>query len=132
MNLWRCFHAQIHPPTTEFKPHSVVICWNHCNNIFLFSPQLSALFLLGFLDHNQDKVVTLDEHFDYMGHTCLAFEMLDINLFQFMKRRQWAPLPCREIRPIAKQVGDRHFNTVISCSACLPIDWQSLHPSQLH
>ncbi|XP_071331170.1 homeodomain-interacting protein kinase 1-like isoform X2 [Trachinotus anak] len=39
-----------------------------------------------------------------MGQTCLAFEMLDKNLYDLLQERDWKPLSLNEIRPIAKQL----------------------------
>ncbi|XP_055009181.1 homeodomain-interacting protein kinase 2-like [Boleophthalmus pectinirostris] len=44
------------------------------------------------------------ERFEVMGLHCLAFEMLEVDLFSFMSNRDWVPLQLNEIRPIAHQL----------------------------
>lgn len=48
------------------------------------------------------------ECFQHKGHTCLVFEMLEQNLYDFLKHSKFSPLPLRHIRPILQQVG-RYF-----------------------
>lgn len=45
------------------------------------------------------------ECFQHKGHTCLVFEMLEQNLYDFLKHSKFSPLPLRHIRPILQQVG---------------------------
>lgn len=47
------------------------------------------------------------ECFQHKGHTCLVFEMLEQNLYDFLKQSKFSPLPLRHIRPILQQVGTR-------------------------
>uniref|UniRef100_A0A3B4TG50 Protein kinase domain-containing protein n=1 Tax=Seriola dumerili TaxID=41447 RepID=A0A3B4TG50_SERDU len=44
------------------------------------------------------------EHFEYKGHVCLAFEMLDINIYDFIRSRDFQPLHLSEIRVITQQM----------------------------
>lgn len=44
------------------------------------------------------------ECFQHKGHTCLVFEMLEQNLYDFLKHSKFSPLPLRHIRPILQQV----------------------------
>lgn len=44
------------------------------------------------------------EHFQHRNHTCLVFEMLEQNLFDFMRQDGFKPLPLMYIRPIIQQV----------------------------
>lgn len=46
------------------------------------------------------------ECFQHKGHTCLVFEMLEQNLYDFLKHSKFSPLPLRHIRPILQQVGE--------------------------
>uniref|UniRef100_A0A672JK57 Protein kinase domain-containing protein n=1 Tax=Salarias fasciatus TaxID=181472 RepID=A0A672JK57_SALFA len=66
--------------------------------------ELGVLMALTLLDSEVDSVIKYHEHFHHMGHTCMVFEMLDMNLTEFMESRHWAPLKCHEIRAIAKQL----------------------------
>ncbi|XP_045932478.1 homeodomain-interacting protein kinase 1 isoform X4 [Micropterus dolomieu] len=45
------------------------------------------------------------ECFQHKGHTCLVFEMLEQNLYDFLKHSKFSPLPLRHIRPILQQVA---------------------------
>ncbi|MED6241047.1 hypothetical protein ATANTOWER_020103 [Ataeniobius toweri] len=53
-------------------------------------------------EHN---VVRALECFQHRSHTCLAFEMLEQNLYDFLKQNKFSPLPLKIIRPILQQVA---------------------------
>ncbi|CAD5221648.1 unnamed protein product [Bursaphelenchus xylophilus] len=44
------------------------------------------------------------ECFSHKSHTCLVFEMLEQNLYDFLKQNKFTPLPMYHIRPILQQV----------------------------
>lgn len=44
------------------------------------------------------------ECFNHKNHTCLVFEMLEQNLYDFLKQNKFSPLPLKFIRPILQQV----------------------------
>ena len=44
------------------------------------------------------------ECFQHKNHTCLVFEMLQLNLYDFLKQSKFQPMPLKHIRPILKQV----------------------------
>ncbi|KAK2715513.1 hypothetical protein QYM36_010199 [Artemia franciscana] len=44
------------------------------------------------------------ECFQHRNHTCLVFEMLEQNLYDFLKQNKFQPLPLKYIRPIMQQV----------------------------
>lgn len=44
------------------------------------------------------------ECFQHKNHTCLVFEMLEQNLYDFLKQNKFQPLPLKFIRPITQQV----------------------------
>lgn len=44
------------------------------------------------------------ECFTHKNHTCLVFEMLEQNLYDFLKKSNFTPLPIKFIRPILHQV----------------------------
>lgn len=44
------------------------------------------------------------ECFTHKSHTCLVFEMLEQNLYDFLKLNKFKPLPLKYIRPITQQV----------------------------
>ena len=45
------------------------------------------------------------ECFQHKSHTCLVFEMLEQNLYDFLKQNKFSPLPLRHIRPVLQQVA---------------------------
>ncbi|XP_043944111.1 homeodomain-interacting protein kinase 2 [Protopterus annectens] len=45
------------------------------------------------------------ECFQHKNHTCLVFEMLEQNLYDFLKQNKFSPLPLKHIRPILQQVA---------------------------
>ncbi|CAH2307336.1 Homeodomain-interacting kinase 2 [Pelobates cultripes] len=52
------------------------------------------------------NVVKYYEYFQHNDNICLVFEMLEISLYDFMKKRNNRPLPVKHIRPIVQQVGN--------------------------
>uniref|UniRef100_A0A096LYN0 Protein kinase domain-containing protein n=1 Tax=Poecilia formosa TaxID=48698 RepID=A0A096LYN0_POEFO len=50
------------------------------------------------------NIVKFLEHFEHNNHFCLAFEMLDINLYEFIRCRYFFPLDVNEIRVLAQQL----------------------------
>jgi homeodomain interacting protein kinase len=44
------------------------------------------------------------ECFQHKNHTCLVFEMLEQNLYDFLKQNKFQPLPLKYIRPVTQQV----------------------------
>ncbi|TRY83393.1 hypothetical protein DNTS_020273 [Danionella cerebrum] len=53
-------------------------------------------------EHN---LVRAFECFQHRSHTCLVFEMLEQNLYDFLKQNKFSPLPLKVIRPILQQVA---------------------------
>ncbi|XP_075458604.1 homeodomain-interacting protein kinase 2-like isoform X3 [Ascaphus truei] len=45
------------------------------------------------------------ECFQHKNHTCLVFEMLEQNLYDYLKQNKFSPLPLKYIRPVLQQVG---------------------------
>lgn len=70
----------------------------------LLSSQVYMLQLIGLLNPDRNNFVRFFEEFQYMGRTCLVFEILEKNLNDLIKERNNQPLSLREIRPVAKQV----------------------------
>ncbi|GAB6023898.1 hypothetical protein CHUAL_008633 [Chamberlinius hualienensis] len=48
--------------------------------------------------------VKMLDWFDYHGHMCLAFEMLGLSVFDFMKENNYQPYPLDQVRHIAYQL----------------------------
>lgn len=53
-------------------------------------------------EHN---LVRAFECFQHRNHTCLVFEMLEQNLYDFLKQNKFSPLPLKIIRPMLQQVA---------------------------
>lgn len=62
------------------------------------------LELISKLNPAENNLVKFFEQFEYMGQTCLVFEMLDNDLYDLLEERQCNPVHLKEIRPIAQQV----------------------------
>lgn len=63
---------------------------------------------------DEHNVVRALECFQHRSHTCLVFEMLEQNLYDFLKQNKFSPLPLKIIRPILQQVWKlvcRHLDT---------------------
>ncbi|XP_013787996.1 homeodomain-interacting protein kinase 2-like, partial [Limulus polyphemus] len=56
------------------------------------------------LDTYQFNFIRAYECFTHKNHTCLVFEMLEQNLYDFLKQNKFSPLPLKYIRPILQQV----------------------------
>lgn len=56
------------------------------------------------LDVNKNNLVRFIEDFIYQGYFCLVFEMLDMSLHDFMKKRFPMPLCVSEVRVITQQM----------------------------
>lgn len=66
--------------------------------------EVSMLKEISILSPVHSHFVQFYEMFEYMGLYCLAFEMLDVDLYAFMENRGNIPLFLSEIRPIAQQL----------------------------
>uniref|UniRef100_A0A8C6LD27 non-specific serine/threonine protein kinase n=1 Tax=Nothobranchius furzeri TaxID=105023 RepID=A0A8C6LD27_NOTFU len=54
---------------------------------------------------DEHNLVRAFECFQHRSHTCLVFEMLEQNLYDFLKQSKFSPLPLKVIRPILQQVA---------------------------
>ncbi|XP_064168472.1 homeodomain-interacting protein kinase 3-like isoform X1 [Anguilla rostrata] len=54
---------------------------------------------------DENNLVRALECFQHKSHTCLVFEMLEQNLYDFLKQNKFSPLPLRVIRPVLQQVA---------------------------
>lgn len=96
----------------------VVKCWNKRTNeivaikILKNHPsyarqgqiEVSILSRLGQENADEFNLVRAYEVFQHKNHTCLVFEMLEQNLYDFLKQNKFSPLPLKCIRPIVQQV----------------------------
>lgn len=66
--------------------------------------EVNMLKKLRQLDQDKNNLVRFTEHFEHRGFVCLAFEVLDLSLFDFMANRGFKPLNLSEIRAITQQM----------------------------
>ena len=48
--------------------------------------------------------VALLDSFDYYGHMCIAFDMLGLSVFDFLKENNYIPYPIDQVRHISYQL----------------------------
>ncbi|CAI2356952.1 unnamed protein product [Caenorhabditis sp. 36 PRJEB53466] len=66
--------------------------------------EVSILSRLSNENSEEYNFVRAFECFNHKSHTCLVFEMLEQNLYDFLKQNKFMPLPLSAIRPIMFQV----------------------------
>lgn len=66
--------------------------------------EVSILHRLSQESSDDYNFVRAHECFTHKSHTCLVFEMLEQNLYDFLKSNKFQPLPLKFIRPILSQV----------------------------
>lgn len=66
--------------------------------------EVSILHRLSQENADEFNFVRAYECFTHKNHTCLVFEMLEQNLYDFLKQNKFSPLPLKYIRPILQQV----------------------------
>ncbi|KAI6176903.1 Homeodomain-interacting protein kinase 2 [Aphelenchoides bicaudatus] len=66
--------------------------------------EVSILSQLSNENAEEFNFVRAFECFSHKSHTCLVFEMLEQNLYDFLKQNKFTPLPMYSIRPILQQV----------------------------
>lgn len=66
--------------------------------------EVDILSQLAQVDSEEYNFVRAFECFNHKNHTCLVFEMLEQNLYDFLKSKQFEPLSLHSIRPIVQQV----------------------------
>uniref|UniRef100_A0A6E8V970 Protein kinase domain-containing protein n=1 Tax=Anopheles coluzzii TaxID=1518534 RepID=A0A6E8V970_ANOCL len=67
--------------------------------------EIGALEKIMQLDPNLEHLcVKMLDWFDYHGHTCIAFEMLGLSVFDFLKDNNYEPYPIEHVRHISYQL----------------------------
>ena len=68
--------------------------------------QIEVNILQRLSQENADEFNFIRAHecFQHKNHTCLVFELLEQNLYDFLKQNKFSPLPLKFIRPIMQQV----------------------------
>lgn len=87
--------------------------------------EVSILSRLSQENADEFNFVRAFECFQHKNHTCLVFEMLEQNLYDFLKQNKFSPLPLKYIRPILEQVSEQEN---ISARATSPTKFSLLLP----
>uniref|UniRef100_A0A665TWL3 Protein kinase domain-containing protein n=1 Tax=Echeneis naucrates TaxID=173247 RepID=A0A665TWL3_ECHNA len=66
--------------------------------------EVTMLEALRDLEPDKKNIVRFIDHFRFKDFSCLAFEMLDMSLWDIMKERKVNPLTLSEIRPVTQQL----------------------------
>lgn len=71
--------------------------------------QIEVNILSRLSQENADEFNFIRAHecFQHKNHTCLVFELLEQNLYDFLKQNKFSPLPLKYIRPIMQQVRSK-------------------------
>ena len=80
--------------------------------------EVSILSQLSRENAEEFNFVRAFECFQHKNHTCLVFEMLEQNLYDFLKMNKFTPLPLSSIRPIVQQVRYLCFDYATVHSEC--------------
>lgn len=77
--------------------------------------EVSILSRLSQENADEFNFVRAFECFQHKNHTCLVFEMLEQNLYDFLKQNKFSPLPLKYIRPILEQVSQLYIISFQKC-----------------
>lgn len=66
--------------------------------------EIGVLTKLSRLSADEFNFVRAYESFQHRKHICIVFELLQINLYDYLKQCRFQPMPLKHIRPIAQQV----------------------------
>lgn len=82
--------------------------------------EVSILSRLSQENADEFNFVRAFECFQHKNHTCLVFEMLEQNLYDFLKQNKFSPLPLKFIRPILQQVNAMQifYFLLLACTLC--------------
>ncbi|CAG0919417.1 unnamed protein product [Notodromas monacha] len=83
---------------------AIKILKNHPNYARQGQIEVQILQRLSQESAEEYNFVRAHECFSHKNHTCLVFEMLEQNLYDFLKVNKFNPLPLKCIRPILQQV----------------------------
>ncbi|TRY98466.1 hypothetical protein DNTS_020557, partial [Danionella cerebrum] len=84
---------------------AVKILKNHPSYARQGQIEVSILVRLSGENAEEHNLVRAFECFQHRSHTCLVFEMLEQNLYDFLKQNKFSPLPLKVIRPVLQQVA---------------------------
>ncbi|KAL5960509.1 Homeodomain-interacting protein kinase 3 [Taenia solium] len=83
---------------------AIKILKNHPSYLRQGNVEVQILQKLSRHDTEAHNIVRAIEFFQHRSHICLVFELLEQNLYEFLRSNNFRPLDLREIRPIAQQV----------------------------
>ena len=66
--------------------------------------EVDVLTKLSQVSADEFNFVRAYESFYHRGHICIVFELLHVNLYEYLKCNRFHPLPLKHVRPIAQQV----------------------------
>ncbi|XP_066505653.1 homeodomain-interacting protein kinase 3a isoform X2 [Hoplias malabaricus] len=84
---------------------AVKILKNHPSYARQGQIEVGILARLSSENAEEHNLVRAFECFQHCSHTCLVFEMLEQNLYDFLKQNKFSPLPLKIIRPMLQQVA---------------------------
>ncbi|KAJ3596901.1 hypothetical protein NHX12_003301, partial [Muraenolepis orangiensis] len=105
---------------------AVKILKNHPSYARQGQIEVGILSRLSSENADEHNVVRALECFQHRSHTCLVFEMLEQNLYDFLKQNKFNPLPLKVIRPILQQVA-----TALKKLKCLGLIHADLKPENI-
>ena len=68
--------------------------------------EVEVLTKLSRVSADEFNFVRAYESFCHRGHICIVFELLHVNLYEYLKCNRFQPLPLKHVRPIAQQVSN--------------------------
>uniref|UniRef100_A0A8C8EIV9 non-specific serine/threonine protein kinase n=1 Tax=Oncorhynchus tshawytscha TaxID=74940 RepID=A0A8C8EIV9_ONCTS len=84
---------------------AIKILKNHPSYVRQGQIEVSILSRLSTENADEFNFVRSYECFQHKNHTCLVFEMLEQNLYDFLKHSKFSPLLLKSIRPVLQQVA---------------------------
>ncbi|KAK1804593.1 hypothetical protein P4O66_020587, partial [Electrophorus voltai] len=84
---------------------AVKILKNHPSYARQGQIEVGILARLSSENAEEHNLVRAFECFQHRSHTCLVFEMLEQNLYDFLKQNKFSPLPLKVVRPVLQQVA---------------------------
>ncbi|TSQ92654.1 Homeodomain-interacting protein kinase 3 [Bagarius yarrelli] len=84
---------------------AVKILKNHPSYARQGQIEVGILARLSSENGDEHNLVRAFECFQHRNHTCLVFEMLEQNLYDFLKQNKFSPLPLKVIRAVLQQVA---------------------------
>ncbi|XP_065185331.1 homeodomain-interacting protein kinase 2-like [Sycon ciliatum] len=84
---------------------AVKILKNHPSYVRQGQVEVSILRALNVFCADRYNFVLSSEWFSHRGHSCVVFEMLQLNLYDFLKQSNFQPMRLQAIRPILQQVA---------------------------